>query len=1089
MDTRTALQNGYELRLKSRNNGTLTVYISRELGRGGSCIVYEAYYLASNNDRKYVRLKECCPVGLEINRSADGSLLVPQMSASHFREACERMKHDFHTLTGLYYKDSAYDSFVSNPEFYTACGTIYSLHAYGSESTLADRQPETLQGCIGIAARTAKAILILHDAGYLYLDCKPENILYIYGQTERVQLFDLNSLIRLDALQADRCTPPERISFTPDYAAPELALGKISHIGPWTDVYSLGALLFWLLFHRAPNARDGSPDAVYSFQDMVFLHPAASDPPTPKPDSRARETVLPWSDVLLRKLTAFFHKTLAPYYGSRLQDMRAVIQTLEEMEPLADEKAPFLRSSHIDAPEVFLGRNRELHALDDWLSDRAHALLWITGAGGLGKTALVQNFASRQRKKIDNLVFLSTGDSLEEAIADDWQVRIENLRRASSETLSEYALRKLSLLQKTANESDSISLFVVDNLPAAETIPQDLLSHLSQLGWKVILISHDRPLTYTGAALELQGLEPAAGKELLIRSIGWDSVRIGKESPGIDAIADLSGGNPFLLKLMANQLREERMTVATAVSLMRGGKGESSSIHPEDGLVSSLQRILHAESLSKEEIRLLHLLRLFPSSGIEVRFLQAMARRSFDAQLSSLLHDGWIRFQNGRVFLTSLCGPIIDAIALTEQDVSAITAVLRSLEGYLSCADEALLVPEEFFPVLRRQSGEDSSWPETAALPGIEPSEVVSCAMQVLQALQSGSLSSDKAYLDLLFHTILLLPAGEERKVRDWSLLFLNRKSPGLYSGLGDRAASLGCRNRDFIDGIPAALADLFVIDFAVYACFRICDEKTASWMADLIRPVLNSTFHIPGDPAGTWTAYAKALACHILSGIDDELLNGDYAPNSHDHSAIRKHMLSYNEMGIAFAEKSKKLDGGRMLAASLCTAASDILRFYQFPGDRHGFSRIRSSVSLSADRVKVRILMQRAEKYVGFGKAEDKDLQMWVLLNQAWYYTVMDRNYQMAYDYLRRSYKLTDFDMKGPSFVSVADIDSWIVPAADINRTFHRYGAAIRILEQGIDLCREKPGIAPFERKIKELTDCIEDCIAEEEYFEKTGR
>ena len=1078
-DTRCALQNGFLLQLQSRNNGTLSLHIGREFGRGGSCIVYEAYYLASNGDRKWVRLKECCPAGLGILRAGDGSLTVPEENLARFEEAKERMKEDFHTLTSLYYDGSSYDSFVSSQDFYSAGNTIYTLFAYGSDQTLADRQPDTLQGCIEIIIKTAKAIRILHNAGYLYLDCKPENILYIQGQTERVQLFDLNSLIRIDSIKDPKAARPDRISFTPEYAAPELSLGKLSRLGTWTDVYALGVLLFFLLFSRTPSISDCLRDAAYPFDQMRFQNPGKADNSTAKTGNRPSPV---WNETLLRKLTAFFHHTLASYCGNRLQDMNAVITALEELVPLADQKAPFLRSSHVDAPQVLLGREDERTQLDEWLFDKDHSILWITGAGGMGKTALVQDLCVRRRKDIDFLVFLTLRDCLLTSIADDWQVNIAHISRSTSETLREYALRKLSLLQTFAEEDGGTCLLVVDIALSADVLTEEDLALLRELHWKVVLISHARPISYTGETLDLKPLTGDAAESMFLSFLNPKSDLTEDQETAVRTIALCAGGNSFLLRLLANQIHEGKLKMSAAASLLRGD-GTGVSAYQGESLTAALKSIWNAENLTEDEILLLHLTELFSSTGINLSFLQEITRRSFDGEVSSLLHDGWISLQDGRLYLSSLVLPILDEIPPKDPEIEVTDGILRSLETCLSRQDTRLILPQEFFPVLREHSKKTNVQRKTGKTPadtaGIGDAEVLSCSLQALRNLQESPLSEGQAYLDLLFHAVLLLPTGGEETARNLSLLFLNRKAAD------EAGPEEGFKT---ICGIPDVIADLLVIDYGAYACFEMNDREDAAHMVHLAEQVLKENFAIPGDRDGTWTSYAKALSCYVLGSTDDELLDGDYAPISPDHGKTRHQMLSLDETGIREAERSKDLDGGRLLAVLLCMEVSDILRFYQFPEDRHGLSRIKSGLSLPADRIKVQSCMNRAEEYVGFGKAGEKDLVLWVYLNRAWYYTVMDRDFQKAYDYLRRCFDLTDFGQKGADHVSIEDIDSYIVPVSDILRTFNRYKDSINVLEQGIDLCKWKAGIAPFDRKKTELEDCISDCRAEQEYFGDSG-
>ena len=64
MDGRIALAPGAELKLHT-GTGYVIYTINREVGRGGSCIVYDASYADNLGNYKLVRVKECYPHALD----------------------------------------------------------------------------------------------------------------------------------------------------------------------------------------------------------------------------------------------------------------------------------------------------------------------------------------------------------------------------------------------------------------------------------------------------------------------------------------------------------------------------------------------------------------------------------------------------------------------------------------------------------------------------------------------------------------------------------------------------------------------------------------------------------------------------------------------------------------------------------------------------------------------------------------------------------------------------------------------------------------------------------------------------------------
>jgi serine/threonine-protein kinase len=93
----------------------------------------------------------------------------------------------------------------------------------------------------------ARAVQAAHDKHVVHRDLKPANVLLAEDGTPKVTDFGL--VKRLD--EAGR-TQTGAIMGTPSYMAPEQAGGKTKAVGPVTDVYALGAILYECLTGRPP---------------------------------------------------------------------------------------------------------------------------------------------------------------------------------------------------------------------------------------------------------------------------------------------------------------------------------------------------------------------------------------------------------------------------------------------------------------------------------------------------------------------------------------------------------------------------------------------------------------------------------------------------------------------------------------------------------------------------------------------------------------------------------------------------------------------------------------------------------------------
>jgi serine/threonine protein kinase len=215
-------------------------YIVRSvIGYGGSCLAYIA-----ERGSDSVVIKEFYPDELAtvIERN-DSCLCAPPGKQEIFDQLKDHFAQSAKNTVAFYGGDSNHALPPAN--VFAANGTAYSVVPLTQGKTLAKTRGMTVYETAQAMISVCNAIEKLHAQGKLYLDVKPDNIFLFnkeQGETRRIALFDL------DTVKATNDIWGASIPFSPGWAAYEQEHSVKKDISPATDIYSLGATFYWLVY-------------------------------------------------------------------------------------------------------------------------------------------------------------------------------------------------------------------------------------------------------------------------------------------------------------------------------------------------------------------------------------------------------------------------------------------------------------------------------------------------------------------------------------------------------------------------------------------------------------------------------------------------------------------------------------------------------------------------------------------------------------------------------------------------------------------------------------------------------------------------
>jgi serine/threonine protein kinase len=219
--------------------------IEHQLSLGGFSIVY----LATNQEGQFVVIKEYLPNSLALRGEGEIKPIISDEHLPAFRYGMKCFFEEGRALARL-----SHMNVIRVLNFFRANNTVYMVMEYEHGRTLQEfiqknRSVITENFMRNVFTKLLNGLREVHSHKLLHLDLKPSNI-YMRNDYMPV-LIDFGAARQ--TLAND--TPMLKPMYTPGFASPE-HYHQRELLGPWSDIYSVGASMYACLAGSGPQAAD-----------------------------------------------------------------------------------------------------------------------------------------------------------------------------------------------------------------------------------------------------------------------------------------------------------------------------------------------------------------------------------------------------------------------------------------------------------------------------------------------------------------------------------------------------------------------------------------------------------------------------------------------------------------------------------------------------------------------------------------------------------------------------------------------------------------------------------------------------------------
>lgn len=411
---------------------------------GGSALVYEGQKIDKSTEKAgFCLVKEIIPNVPGVSREGntvhvENGILYQKIIAAAKAEAENQSKlagGETEARSDIMLRGTEYIS----PENSTTGNAYLILDAVKGETleSIIPKHPTVYEIC-GYIKKLLVAVNFINKQNFLHLDISPDNV-FVAADTDSVRVIDYNS----GCFKDEESGLYKSISSKPGYSAPEVYEGFSNSICPASDLYSVAACIYILIFGEKYKAISDNPRR----QNSIIEHKVAKtlDNKISKPAQRL--------------LTEILCKGLAYYASNRYQTAEEMLTQIEKLSELTASNVVFPLDFSSDyrsrIPEFCRERSALLAEMHEILENYSH--LFIDGLDGCGKTTLAQMYVDKFSQEYDYIQFFEYSCFADIII----KIKFAGINEESEELYD----KKVKYLE---NDTNSRTLLIIDNIIPVE---------------------------------------------------------------------------------------------------------------------------------------------------------------------------------------------------------------------------------------------------------------------------------------------------------------------------------------------------------------------------------------------------------------------------------------------------------------------------------------------------------------------------------------------------------------------------------------------------------------------------------------------